>query len=257
MAAPSEPLLAVREIQVRYGRVAVIHGLSLHIQPGEVVAVLGPNGAGKTTLVRCILGLVPPAAGEIRLEGEPISRLRAHQVAGRGIAVVPEGRGIFPKMTVEENLRSGLVFFVHEPAGLPERLEEAYQRFPVLRERRQQVAGTLSGGEQSMLSISRAMMRRPKLLLMDEPSLGLSPKLVEQTFALVRRLHQDGTSILLIEQNARQALAVCDRGYILQKGAIVLAGRREELLADQQVQRAYFAVEGKGQLTPPNSSSPE
>jgi branched-chain amino acid transport system ATP-binding protein len=239
-------LLTVREIQVRYGRVAVIHSLSLHIDPGEVVAVLGPNGAGKTTLVRSILGLVPPAKGEIRFAGEVISRLRPHQVAAKGIAVVPEGRGIFPKMVVEENLKSGLVFFGGDPTVVQERLEEAYRRFPVLRERRQQVAGTLSGGEQSMLSISRAMMRQPKLLLMDEPSLGLSPKLVEQTFAIVRELHRGGTSILLIEQNARQALSVCQRGYILQKGAIVLSGSRGELLSDERVQRAYFAGEGFG-----------
>ncbi len=208
------------------------------------MAVLGPNGAGKTTLVRSILGLVPPAGGEIRFEGEPIGRLREHEVAARGIAVVPEGRGIFSKMTVEENLKSGLVFFRKESALLQGRLDEAYRRFPVLRDRRQQVAGTLSGGEQSMLSISRAMMRKPKLLLMDEPSLGLSPKLVEQTFAIVRELHRDGISILLIEQNARQALAVCSRGYILQKGAILFAGTREELTSDTRVQWAYFAGEG-------------
>ncbi len=241
MAAASESLLEVRDIQVRYGRVAVIHSLSLRIDAGEIVAVLGPNGAGKTTLVRSILGLVPPAGGEIRFEGEPIGRLHAHEVAARGIAVVPEGRGIFPKMTVEENLKSGLVFFRTEAALLQERLDEAYHRFPVLRERRWQIAGTLSGGEQSMLSISRAMMRKPKLLLMDEPSLGLSPKLVEQTFAIVRELHRDGISILLIEQNARQALAVCDRGYILQKGAILFAGTRQELTSDTRVQQAYFS----------------
>jgi len=241
LAAASESLLEVREIQVRYGRVAVIHSLSLCIDAGEIVAVLGPNGAGKTTLVKSILGLVPPAGGEIRFEGEPIGRLRAHEVAARGIAVVPEGRGIFSKMTVEENLKSGLVFFRKESALLQGRLDEAYRRFPVLRDRRQQIAGTLSGGEQSMLSISRAMMRKPKLLLMDEPSLGLSPKLVEQTFAIVRELHRDGISILLIEQNARQALAVCSRGYILQKGAILFAGTREELTSDTRVQRAYFA----------------
>jgi branched-chain amino acid transport system ATP-binding protein len=244
LAAASEPLLEAQAVQVRYGRVAVIHSLGLRIEAGEVVAVLGPNGAGKTTLVRSILGLAPPAQGQIRFEGEVISRLRPHQVAAKGIAVVPEGRGIFPKMVVEENLKSGLVFFDADPAVLRERLDEAYRRFPLLRDRRHQIAGTLSGGEQSMLAISRAMMRKPRLLLMDEPSLGLSPKLVEQTFAIVRELHRDGTSILLIEQNARQALAVCGRGYILQKGTIVLSGSREELLSDERVQRAYFAGEG-------------
>jgi len=250
LAPATEPLLELRQISVRYGRVAVIHALSLSTNRGEVIAVLGPNGAGKTTLVRSIIGLVPPAEGEIRFAGETISRLRPHQVVARGIAVVPEGRGIFPKMTVEENLKSGLVFFDGDPARLRERLEDAYDRFPVLGQRRSQVAGTLSGGEQSMLSVSRAMMRKPKLLLMDEPSLGLSPKLVDQTFAIVRALHREGTSILLIEQNARQALAVCDRGYILQKGAIVLSGSREELVSDERVQRAYFAADRNSPPTP-------
>ena len=250
MAPATEPLLDLRQISVRYGRVAVIHALSLTTNRGEVIAVLGPNGAGKTTLVRSIIGLVPPAEGEIRFEGEAISRLPPHRVVARGIAVVPEGRGIFPKMTVEENLKSGLVFFDGDPARLRDRLEDAYARFPLLGQRRSQVAGTLSGGEQSMLSVSRAMMRKPKLLLMDEPSLGLSPKLVDQTFAIVRALHREGTSILLIEQNARQALAVCDRGYILQKGAIVLSGSREELVSDERVQRAYFAVDRNPPPTP-------
>lgn len=250
MAPATEVLLELRQISVRYGRVAVIHALSLTTNRGEVIAVLGPNGAGKTTLVRSIIGLVPPAEGEIRFEGETISRLRPHRVVARGIAVVPEGRGIFPKMTVEENLKSGLVFFDDDPARLRDRLEDAYGRFPVLGQRRNQVAGTLSGGEQSMLSVSRAMMRKPKLLLMDEPSLGLSPKLVDQTFAIVRTLHREGASILLIEQNARQALAVCDRGYILQKGVIVLSGSREELVSDERVQRAYFAADRNSPPSP-------
>jgi len=256
LAAQSEPVLELRDISVRYGRVAVLHSLSLRIEPGEVVAVLGPNGAGKTTLVRSILGLTPPAGGTIHFCGEAIDRLRPHEVVARGIGIVPEGRGIFPKMTVEENLKSGLVFFEADPAVLQERLELAYQRFPVLKERRQQIAGTLSGGEQSMLAISRAMMRNPKLLLMDEPSLGLSPKLVEQTFAFVRHLHQSGTSVLLIEQNARQALAACNRGYILQKGRIVLSGSRETLVADEQVQRAYFAGDAAASPDTPDSPLP-
>ena len=239
----NKPLLELENISVRYGHVGVIHSLSLYIQPGEIVAVLGPNGSGKTTLVRCITGLVPPASGEIRFEGLPTTRLKAHQVVALGIAIVPEGRGIFSRMTVEENLRTGLVFFDPDSTHLQERLEDAYQRFPVLKERRKQVAGTLSGGEQSMLSVSRAMMRKPRLLLMDEPSLGLSPKLVGQTFEIIRELNRDGISILLIEQNARQALNVCDRGYILQKGTIVLTGSDKELVSDERVQKAYFAIE--------------
>ena len=184
----------------------------------------------------------PGVWGDI-FEGLPTNSLKAHQVVALGIAIVPEGRGIFSKMTVEENLRSGLVFFDPDPIHLQERLEDAYQRFPVLKERRKQVAGTLSGGEQSMLSVSRAMMRKPRLLMMDEPSLGLSPKLVGQTFEIVRELNRDGISILLIEQNARQALNVCDRGYILQKGMIVLSGSGKELVSDERVQKAYFATQ--------------
>jgi branched-chain amino acid transport system ATP-binding protein len=241
--ASNDLLLELDNVSIRYGRVAVIHSLSLSIRQGEIVAVLGPNGAGKTTLVRSITGLVPPASGEIRFEGKAITRLKAHQVVALGIAIVPEGRGIFPKLTIEENLQSGLVFFNNDRALLEERLEDAFTRFPVLKQRRSQVAGTLSGGEQSMLSVSRAMMRKPRLLLMDEPSLGLSPKLVTQTFAIVRELNKDGVSILLIEQNARQALNVCDRGYILQKGQIVLSGTGKELVSDERVQKAYFAIE--------------
>lgn len=239
----NSPLLELAQVRIRYGRVAVIHSLSLNIQYGEIVAVLGPNGAGKTTLVRSITGLVPPASGEIHFEGKLTNKLKAHQIVALGIAVVPEGRGIFPKLTVEENLQSGLVFFNTDRGLLAERLEDAYTRFPVLKQRRSQVAGTLSGGEQSMLSVSRAMMRKPKLLLMDEPSLGLSPKLVTQTFDIVRELNKAGVSILLIEQNARQALNVCDRGYILQKGQIVLSGTGREMMSDERIQKAYFAIE--------------
>ena len=242
--------IRVEHLHKIYGAVTAVEDISFTVSPGEIFGIVGPNGAGKTTLVRSIIGLVPPAEGEIRFEGEAISRLPPHRVVARGIAVVPEGRGIFPKMTVEENLKSGLVFFDGDPARLRDRLEDAYARFPLLGQRRSQVAGTLSGGEQSMLSVSRAMMRKPKLLLMDEPSLGLSPKLVDQTFAIVRALHREGASILLIEQNARQALAVCDRGYILQKGAIVLSGSREELVSDERVQRAYFAADRNPPPTP-------
>lgn len=238
-----EVMLEVKDVSVRYGHVTVIHGLNLSINKGEIVAVLGPNGAGKTTIVLSIVGLVPVASGKIILERTTVSNLKPHQIVEKGIGVVPEGRGIFPKMTVEENLKSGFIFFDKNLARMQERIEEAYRRFPILEERREQVAGTLSGGEQTMLSISRAMMRNPKLLLMDEPSLGLSPKLVEQTFGIVCELHATGTSILLIEQNAVQALAVCDRGYILQKGSIVLSGPKEGLMTDKRVQQAYFAME--------------
>lgn len=236
-------MLELEKIFVGYGKVNVIHDLSLTIKEGEIVSVLGPNGAGKTTLVRSILGLTPISSGEIRFNGEQIHRLKPHQVVARGIVVVPEGRGIFPKMTIEENLKTGFVFLEDDKDRMREGMENAFTRFPILGQRRKQLAGTLSGGEQTMLAVSRAMMRKPKLLLMDEPSLGLSPKLVQQTFRIIQELHEDGTSILLIEQNAVKAMAVCDRGYILQKGSVVLSGSKEELLSDERVRKAYFAVD--------------
>ncbi len=236
-------MLELKNIKVKYGRVTFIQDLSLDIEEGEIVSVLGANGAGKTTIIRSILGLTPIAGGEIIHEGEAIHTEKPHKIVSRGIGIVPEGRGIFPKMSVDENLRTGFVFLKNDEGLMQNRMEDSYRRFPILGERRNQLAGTLSGGEQTMLSISRAMMSQPKLLLMDEPSLGLSPLLVKQTFAIVRELHESGTSILLIEQNARQALAVCDRGYILQKGKIVLSGPKEKLVSDESVQKAYFAIE--------------
>ena len=236
-------MLELKNIKVNYGRVTFINDLSLNIEEGEIVSVLGANGAGKTTIIRSILGLTPIAEGEIIYEGESIHNDKPHKIVSRGIGVVPEGRGIFPKLSVDENLKTGFVFLEDDDSLMQARMEDAYRRFPILGERRKQLAGTLSGGEQTMLSISRAMMSQPRLLLMDEPSLGLSPLLVQQTFAIVRELHDSGTSILLIEQNARQALAICDRGYILQKGKIVLSGPKEKLVSDESVQKAYFAIE--------------
>lgn len=236
-------MLEVKNISVKYGKSVVIQDASLSIQQGEIVTILGPNGAGKTTIVRSIVGLTPIISGEVQFFGESLKNLKPHQIVARGIVVVPEGRGIFPKMTVEENLKTGFIFTESEQAVMSQRIQEAYSRFPILGQRRNQLAGTLSGGEQTMLAVSRAMMRKPKLLLMDEPSLGLSPKLVQQTFSIIQELHQDGTSILLIEQNAVKALAICDRGYILQKGKVVLSGSKDSLLSDERVQKAYFAME--------------
>lgn len=236
-------MLEVKQINVKYGKSVVIQDASLSIQQGEIVTILGPNGAGKTTIVRSIVGLAPIVSGQVQFFGESINKLKPHQIVAKGIVVVPEGRGIFPKMTVEENLKTGFIFTESEQAAMNQRIQEAYSRFPILGQRRNQLAGTLSGGEQTMLAVSRAMMRKPKLLLMDEPSLGLSPKLVQQTFSIIQELHQDGTSILLIEQNAVKALAICDRGYILQKGKVVLSGDKESLLSDERVQKAYFAME--------------
>ena len=236
-------MLELSHIQVKYGKSAVVNDLSLSIGESEVVSILGPNGAGKTTIVRSILGLTPISAGDIQFFGESIRKLKPHQIVQKGIVVVPEGRGIFPKMTIEENLKTGFIFAESDLNLLSERTEEAYKRFPILGERRNQLAGTLSGGEQSMLAISRAMMRKPKLLLMDEPSLGLAPILVQKTFNIVEELSREGIAILLIEQNAVKALRVCNRGYILQKGRIVLSGTKEELVSDERVQKAYFAIE--------------
>lgn len=236
-------MLELINIQVKYGKSAVINDLSLSIRESEVVSILGPNGAGKTTIVRSILGLTPISSGDITFFGESIRKLKPHQIVQKGIVVVPEGRGIFPKMTIEENLKTGFVFAETDLDLLRQRTEEAYVRFPILGERRNQLAGTLSGGEQSMLAISRAMMRKPKLLLMDEPSLGLAPILVQKTFNIVEELSKEGIAILLIEQNAVKALRICNRGYILQKGRIVLSGTRKELVSDERVQKAYFAIE--------------
>ncbi len=235
-------MLELNEVRVKYGKSVVIQDVSLSIQQGEIVSILGPNGAGKTTLVRSIIGLTPIVAGEIQFFGEGIHKLKSHQIVAKGIVVVPEGRGIFPKMTIEENLKTGYMFIENDKDVMNAKIQEAYQRFPILGTRRNQLAGTLSGGEQTMLAVSRAMMRKPKLLLMDEPSLGLSPKLVQQTFAIIQELNQAGTSILLIEQNAVKALGICSRGYILQKGMVVLSGTRDELMSDERVQKAYFAM---------------
>jgi len=236
-------MLEVKEINVKYGKSIVLQDVSLSIEQGEIVSILGPNGSGKTTLVRSIVGLTPIVSGEITFFGEKINQLKPHQIVSRGIVVVPEGRGIFPKLSVEENLRTGYVFLESDREIMAEKIKDAYIRFPILGDRRNQLAGTLSGGEQTMLAVSRAMMRKPKLLLMDEPSLGLSPKLVQQTFSIIQELHQSGTSILLIEQNAVKALAICDRGYILQKGKVILSGAKETLISDERVRKAYFAME--------------
>jgi branched-chain amino acid transport system ATP-binding protein len=236
-------MLELNQVMVRYGKSVVIQDASLSIQQGEIVSILGPNGAGKTTLVRSIIGLTPILSGEIKFFGEDIHKLKSHQIVAKGIVVVPEGRGIFPKMSIEENLKTGYMFIEKDKDVMNEKIQEAYQRFPILGTRRNQLAGTLSGGEQTMLAVSRAMMRKPKLLLMDEPSLGLSPKLVQQTFGIIKEFNEAGTSILLIEQNAVKALAICSRGYILQKGKVVLSGTRDQLIADESVRKAYFAVD--------------
>jgi branched-chain amino acid transport system ATP-binding protein len=219
----------------------MLRQVSVELREGEIACLLGPNGAGKTTLIRTILGIVRPVAGAILFRGERIDGVKTNRIVGRGIGVVPEGRRVFPRMTVEENLRMGAFaeWGTREVAG---RMAEIFQTFPRLEERRRQPAGTLSGGEQAMLAIGRALMGRPRLLLLDEPSLGLSPLLVEQIFELIGGINRQGTTVFLVEQNARKSLALAHRGYVIQKGEIVAAGTARELRDSDVVRHAYLSA---------------
>jgi branched-chain amino acid transport system ATP-binding protein len=219
----------------------MLRQVSVELREGEIACLLGPNGAGKTTLIRTILGIVRPVEGTVRFLGERIDGLKTNRIVARGIGVVPEGRRVFPKMTVEENLRMGAFadWGTREVAG---RMAEIFETFPRLGERRRQPAGTLSGGEQAMLAIGRALMGGPRLLLLDEPSLGLSPLLVEQIFELIGAINRQGTTVFLVEQNARKSLALAHRGYVLQKGEIVGAGSARELRESDVVRHAYLSA---------------
>jgi len=232
-------VLEVRGVSTRYGQISMLRNVSVALGEGEIVCLLGPNGAGKTTLIRTILGIVRPVAGSLLFRGEPIDGLRTDQIVKRGIGVVPEGRRIFPKMTVEENLRMG-AFAEWGSPGVASQLEQIFDRFPRLKERRRQIAATMSGGEQAMLAIGRALMGRPRLLLLDEPSLGLSPLLVEQIFEMIQAINRQGTTVFLVEQNARKTLALAHHGYLLQKGEIVGAGTAAELGESDIVRHAYL-----------------
>jgi branched-chain amino acid transport system ATP-binding protein len=232
-------VLEVRGVFTRYGQISMLRNVSVRLGEGEIACLLGPNGAGKTTLIRTILGIVRPVEGSIVFQGERIDGLKPNQVVARGIGVVPEGRRIFPKMTVEENLRMG-AFADWGRAEAGGRMEETFARFPRLRERRGQLAGTLSGGEQAMLAIGRALMGRPRLLLLDEPSLGLSPLLVEQIFEMIQAINRQGTTVFLVEQNARKTLALAHHGYLILKGEIVGAGTAAELARSDIVRHAYL-----------------
>jgi branched-chain amino acid transport system ATP-binding protein len=232
-------VLEVRDVSARYGPLAVLRRVSLRVEQGAIACLLGPNGAGKTTLIRTLLGIVPSVEGSMSFEGKRIDRLRPHTIVARGIAVVPEGRRVFPRMTVEENLRMG-AFVEWSPTDLAERFERVYELFPRLAERRHQMAATMSGGEQAMLAMGRALMSRPKLLLLDEPSLGLAPVLVEQLFDIVQAVNRGGTTVLLVEQNARKTLAIAHHGFLLQKGEIVGQGTAAELAASELVRHAYL-----------------
>ena len=232
-------MLELSGVSTRYGAITMLRNVSLAVEAGRVACLLGPNGAGKTTLIRTILGIVRPVAGSIRFEGRPIHELRTHQIVELGIAVVPEGRRVFPKMTVEENLRMG-AFVEWTPADLARRREHVFELFPRLAERRRQRAATMSGGEQAMLAVGRALMSRPKLLLLDEPSLGLAPLLVEQLFTMVQTINRSGTTVFLVEQNARKTLEIADHGFLLQKGEVVGRGTAAELAASDLVRHAYL-----------------
>jgi len=233
-------ILDVDRIDVFYGRIQALRGVSLHVDEGEIVSLIGANGAGKTTTLRAISGLTPATSGHVRLRGEEISRLQAEDIVVKGIGHAPEGRRIFARMTVRENLDLGA--YIRKGGVTREDLDRVYTLFPRLKERQSQLAGTLSGGEQQMLTISRAMMSRPKVLLLDEPSLGLAPLMVDTIFTVIRDINREGTTILLIEQNALKALNVAHRGYVLETGRIVKEGSGKELLASPDVQKAYLGV---------------
>ena len=231
--------LTVEGLRAGYGAVEALHGIDLRVEPGEVVALLGANGAGKTTTLRAISGLLRPAAGAIRLDGEPLDGVPSHAIVARGLVQVPEGRRLFATLTVRENLDVG-AFTRRDPAGVEASRTFVHRLFPVLRERERQLAGTLSGGEQQMLAIGRALMAAPKVLLLDEPSLGLSPILVRTILAAIREVNAEGVSILLVEQNARAALRLAHRAYVLVTGTVALEGPARELLEDPGVKRAYL-----------------
>jgi branched-chain amino acid transport system ATP-binding protein len=232
-------MLEIKDLHTYYGNIHALKGLSLKVEQGEIVTLIGSNGAGKTTTLRTIQGLIRPRQGEIRFEGNSLNSLSAQAIVRLGISQSPEGRLIFPRMSVQENLEMG-AFSRRDTLGIKSDTERVLHLFPRLRERINQKGGTLSGGEQQMLAIGRAMMARPRLLLLDEPSMGLAPMLVTQIFAIVRDINEQGTTILLVEQNARMALTVAHRGYVLQTGQIVLAGSAKDLQTNETVRKAYL-----------------
>jgi len=234
------PLLDVRDLDVRYGAIRAIKGIGFTVEEGEIVALLGANGAGKTTTQKTISGMLRPAAGSITFDGQRIDGIPAHRLIGLGICHVPEGRHVFPRMTVAENLEMGAFRFRRPDEA---ELERVLELFPRLRERFRQQAGTLSGGEQQMLAIGRALMGKPRLLLLDEPSMGRAPLIVRQIFDIIREINDSGVTVLLVEQNAAQALALANRGYVLETGELVLQGTGQELLADDRVRAAYLGEE--------------
>jgi len=234
-------LLEIRDLSLLYGRIQALHGISLSVEEGEVVALIGANGAGKSTTMRAVSGLRPVSSGTIMFAGEDITKLRADLRVARGICQAPEGRGIFPGMSVRENLEMG-AYIRRDGSAIKEDYERVLELFPRLRERLKQAGGTLSGGEQQMLAVGRALMSRPRLLLLDEPSMGLAPMLIQQIFTIITEINQQGTTVLLVEQNAQQALSRAHRAYVLETGRIVKTGAGRDLLNDPAVKEAYLGV---------------
>jgi branched-chain amino acid transport system ATP-binding protein len=232
-------LLEVSDLRVAYGKIEAVKGISFSVGAGEVVTLIGTNGAGKTTTLRTLSGLLKPRSGTVVFDGQPLGKLRADQIVARGLAHSPEGRHIFPRMTIEENLLLG-AFLRSDKSGIAQDVRRAYDLFPILGERRRQAAGTLSGGEQQMLAMGRALMSRPKLLMLDEPSMGLSPIMMQKIMTTIRELSSQGITILLIEQNAQAALSLADHGHVMEIGTIALSGTGRDLLHDESVRKAYL-----------------
>jgi branched-chain amino acid transport system ATP-binding protein len=232
-------VLSVEKLECRYGKVAAVRGLSLEVRKGELVSLIGANGAGKTTTLRAISGVLRGVSGKVSFEGEDITKASARRILDLGIAHCPEGRRVFPYMTVRENLEMGC-YLRKDKAGIEADLQRLFERFPILAERRAQAAGTLSGGEQQMLAISRALMSRPKLVLFDEPSLGLAPNIVERTFDIITAIRAEGVTVMMVEQNALAALELSDRAYVMEQGRVALTGTGQALLGDPHVQKAYL-----------------
>jgi branched-chain amino acid transport system ATP-binding protein len=235
-------MLELNEVHAYYGNIHALKGISLAVDQGEIVTLIGANGAGKSTTLRTISGLLPPKEGTIQFEGDDLTKYQAHDIVYKGIAMVPEGRGVFSRLTVAENLDMG-AYIRKDKEGINSDLERVYDLFPRLKERRTQVSGTLSGGEQQMLATARALMASPRLLLMDEPSMGLAPVLVEDIFETILAINKEGTTILLVEQNAQMALSVAGRGYVLQSGEIVLHDDAASLRENEMVQKAYLGMD--------------
>jgi branched-chain amino acid transport system ATP-binding protein len=232
-------MLEVKDLQVSYGMIQAIKGISFEVNQGEVIALIGANGAGKTTILHTVTGLLAPKAGSIMFEGQDITKVPAHKIVSMGMAHVPEGRRVFAQLSVYDNLKMG-AYTRTDKNEIEESLEMVYKRFPRLEERKNQMAGTLSGGEQQMLAMGRALMSKPKIILMDEPSMGLSPIFVNEIFDIIKVVSESGTTVLLVEQNAKKALSIADRAYVLETGKVILEGKADDLLHNESVQKAYL-----------------